>query len=104
MVRSWDECERLTKGHPGARQAKFISLREAQQFISRPEGALEQGEEANRFYAIASGRGRFRGVVESWGECIAKTRGVSNARFRRFNDARSAREWLAELDVQGRGV
>ena len=39
VVRTWPECERLTKGWPGARQAKFATRKQAEQFLQQAEAS-----------------------------------------------------------------
>ena len=104
IVRTWPECRVLVSGWSGARCAKCGTMAEAIAFLGRPEGALEQGQEPNRFYAVAGGRGGFRGVVDSWAECRKLVNGVPRAQHRAFPDRGSAAAWLAKLDAQGRGV
>ena len=104
VVRTWSECQKLVSGWSGARCAKFGTMWEAVAFLGRPEGALEQGQEPTRFYAVARGRNGFRGVVDSWAECRRLVIGVPRAQHRAFPDRSSATAWLAGLDAQGRGV
>ena len=104
VVRTWDRCRELISGYPGARCAKFKTMAEATRFLVPPEGTLEQGQAPSRFYAIAHGRGGFRGVVDCWADCRRVVNGVSGACHKAFPDQSSAAAWLASLDEQGQGV
>lgn len=48
------------------------------------------------YYAYLIPKSEESGIVTAWADCEKKVKGVAGARFQKFTDFRSAKEWLGE--------
>lgn len=111
---TWDECKAQVDGFPGAKYQKFKTEQEASLYMGGEKLSEEPKVEpyvveqltklvdellpkSGSFYAVQVGK--TPGVYKTWAECQNQIKGVSGAKYRKFDNEVDACNFVAGMDV-----